>query len=129
VRAASDEVLWAGDFDALGESRVLADAMPAAAQWDVRIDVELRSDAGNDTMTDAVAFSMSWSARGEQVAGEAVVAGVEAFRPGGGVNVAGVELPFTGVTIQPWLIWFGGVLILGGALLLGSRRMIRVPAH
>lgn len=129
VGTGGDEVLWAGDFDALAESQVLAGAMPAAAQWDVRIDVELRPEAGNDTMTDAVAFSIGWSARGDQVAGEAVVAGVEAFRPGGGATVAGVELPFTGVTVEPWLIWFGGVLVSGGALLLGSRRVVRVPAH
>jgi hypothetical protein len=124
-----EELLWSGDFDALGESQVLTGAMPAAAQWDVRIDVELLPQAGNDTMTDAVAFSMSWSARGDRVAGEAVVAGVEAFRPGGGATGAGVELPFTGVTVEPWLIWFAAVLVSGGALLLGSRRLTRGPAH
>lgn len=123
----SDEQLWSGDFETLQTPVVLAGAMPADARWDLRIDVALRPEAGNDTMTDAVAFSLSWSARGESApGGEAVVAGVEASRPGAGPPAEGVPLPFTGATVEPWLLWFAGVLVAGGCVLLAaSRRQVR----
>lgn len=155
----SDKQLWSGDFDTLQDPVMLAGAMPADARWDLRIDVALRPEAGNDTMTDAVAFSMSWSARGvtngdvvppgaDDPVGddpvvddpvvddpvvdtpipddEVVVAGVEASRPGAGPPVAGVPLPFTGATVEPWLLWFAGVLVAGGCVLLAaSRRQVR----
>ncbi|MGZ8745326.1 MAG: LPXTG cell wall anchor domain-containing protein, partial [Nocardioides sp.] len=83
---------------------------------------------GNDTMTDRVEFGLRWTATAETGETEAEILGVEAFAPGVG-GAGGVPLPFTGVTVQPWLIWFGGVLVSGGALLLGSRRVARVPAY
>lgn len=121
----SEEQLWSGDFDSLQDPVVLAGAMAADARWDLRIDVALRPEAGNDTMTDAVAFSMSWSARGV-THDEVVVAGVEASRPGAGPSAAGVPLPFTGATVEPWLLWFAGALVAGGCVLLvASRREVR----
>jgi hypothetical protein len=125
-----EQTLWSGEFSELTADRTLAGEMPAGAKWDVRVDVGLDRQAGNDTMTDAVAFSLAWSTRGGQVAGEAVVAGVEASRPGAGAGgLTGVSLPFTGATVQPWILWFAGVLIGGGGVLLAaSRRLGRSPA-
>lgn len=63
----ADQHLWSGPFTAMTTGTVLAETMPAGEQWDLRIDVLMRPEAGNVTMTDAVQFVMAWSSRGQEV--------------------------------------------------------------
>jgi hypothetical protein len=169
---ADDELLWTGPFTAMTTSTVLTDAMAAGDQWQLRIDVGMRPEAGNATMTDAVVFTMGWSAHGRQEQppgegpeepgqgpvppgpGEEVddpdeaagaddeilgddesdddvqVAGVAGSRPDAEVlGAQGIALPFTGATVEPWLLVYAVVLIGGGALLLARAQRQAAPVR
>jgi hypothetical protein len=150
--------LWSGPFSAMTVPTLLADVMPAGAQWSLRVDVLVRPETGNAAMTDAVEFTMGWSARAEQVeppggvpqepgagsipggeilgeqelADDVQVAGVAGSRPGGEVlGAEGFALPLIGTTVEPWLLVYTGVLLGGGALLIvrAQRQPNPAPRH
>jgi hypothetical protein len=131
VQVVRDGVIaWKGPMTELMQSVLITEDLAAGAEVPFEVSVELPVSAGNDTMTDRVEFGLRWTASADTGDTETDVLGVEGFAPGiGGAGGAGVPLPFTGATADLWLLVFGGVLVSGGALLLGSRRLSRVPAH
>ena len=129
--ARGDEQLWEGPITELGDRVVLDGDVPAGETQSLDLTVALPIQAGNDTMTDRVDFDLRWDARASTGDTASEVLGVEGFAPGAGPGggLTGVALPFTGATVQPWLLWFAGVLIGGGGVLLAvSRRLGRTPA-
>lgn len=56
-----------------------------------------------------------------EILDEVQIAGVQAMRPD--AVVPGVTLPFTGVRVESWLVWFAGVLTLGGGGLMVLSKM------
>jgi hypothetical protein len=128
--ARGDEQLWEGPITELGDRVVLDDDVAAGETQSLHLTVALPIEAGNDTMTDRVDFDLRWDARANGDSTSEIL-GVEAFAPGAGSGggLPNVTLPFTGATVQPWLLWFAGVLIGGGGMLLAaSRRLGRTSA-
>ena len=118
----NDDQLWTGAFTTMAAGVVLVDDMPAGDQWSVRIDVRMQPEAGNITMTDAVEFTMGWAAEGERATpqgNDVQVAGVAGSRPDVEVRGAeGFQLPLVGTTVEPWLLVYAGVLLVGGGALI-----------
>jgi hypothetical protein len=119
-------ITWQGTMDELEAGVPVAADLPAGETVPLEVDVALPFAAGNDTMTDRVQFGLRWTASAETGESDTEILGVDAFAGNGGQPGAGVPLPFTGVTVEPWLLWFAGVLVAGGCVLLAaSRRGVR----
>ena len=127
-----DEQLWEGPITALADGVLLDGDVPAGESQSLDLTLALPIEAGNDTMTDRVDFDLRWDARASTGEETSEILGVEGIAPGAGPGsgLAGVSLPFTGATVEPWLLWLAGVLIGGGgSLLAASRRLGRAPAY
>lgn len=124
----NDDQLWGGPFTSMDAGVLLVEDMPAGEQWSLRIDALMRPEAGNVTMTDAVEFTFGWAAEGEPTAvqgdDDVQVAGVAGTRPDLAPHEAGgFELPLVGATVEPWMLVYAGVLLVGGgALVAHSQR-------
>ena len=119
-------VVWQGSMADLVTGVAIAHDLPAGETLPLEVGVELPFSAGNDTMTDRVEFGLRWTATAVTGESDTEILGVDAFA--GGLPGAGVPLPFTGATVEPWLLWFAGVLLAGGCVLLAASRSQVRPA-
>ncbi len=125
-------LLWEGRMrDLTDEGALVAESMPAGSDLPLTVRVELPIEAGNDTMTDRVDFSLRVDATAD-LDSDTEVLGVEATADGkgdGDADVAGVEglLPFTGNDVRPWVPLVGAFFVGAGGYLVVSRRR-RAPA-
>ena len=100
VTLTGESPLWSGAFDDLLDGVTLDDALAPGESLPLRFRIELPMEAGNDTMTDSVAFTSRFV--GTSVAGgESVVAGpkVTTNRP---VPVASA-LTIPASAVRSWL--------------------------
>jgi LPXTG-motif cell wall-anchored protein len=120
-------MLWEGRMRDLADGGALvAESMPSGTDLPLTVRVELPFEAGNDTMTDRVDFSLRVDATAD-LDSDTEVLGVEATAGGHGDGngdddgVAGL-LPFTGSDMAPWVPLVGAFLVGAGGYLVVSRR-------
>lgn len=131
----TEEQLWSGTLVDLADGVVLESAMPAKAEWRLRLTSELPYAAGNDTMTDRVTYDLRWTMSSERgpddtdilgVEEEAAAGGDAGGTAGGGPRVAGTQafgLPATGAPVGVVLLGVVAALLTAGStLILTSRR-------
>lgn len=132
----TDELLWTGTLAELADGAVLESAMPAKAEWRLRLTSELPREAGNDTQTDRVSYDLRWTMSSERGPDDVDIAGVEAEAGGsagggaprlpGGVVIGG--LPATGTTVGLLLLLTtAGLLSAGSIMIAAGRRRAVTP--
>lgn len=126
----TDEQLWTGTLSQLAEGAVLESAMPAEAEWRLRLTSELPREAGNDTQTDRVSYDLRWTMSSERGPDDVDIAGVEAEASGGGSAGGGpgmpgsgvIGLPATGAQVGLLLLLITAGLMTAGSILIAAGR-------
>lgn len=122
---APDGIIWSGTFESLKAGVNIPAEMAAGVDWQIELVQRLSQQAGNDTMTDRVEYTVQWSMTAVTSA-EAVAALDE------GEAILGLsfpQLPATGSSVTLMILVIGASLICVGVpvLLLLRRYEARRP--